>query len=1176
MALKLEYNSEHNTLDLIGRLPAGTKSRVVKVMSYNPALKCHQGIVGDQVLVLGKKLNAEISQDALDAVLSSAITNVQTETKQETPEATQESPEISTEGENLEEVVIGGFIKHSGLGIGRIYAYDFKEKVVRVRFFSPESTHQVEYRPIDRFVMPKGTTCSADDGDCTIIERMKTSDDGPYIYKVEYDNGLIGELSENEITPISFTKPNHPLELLVSLQHEGYPIFSAREKLAQRLNEMKRKGAGVRSLLSSRIDLHPHQAYVAGTVILDSKQRYILADEVGLGKTIEAGIIIHDLLLRNPNAKILVVCPGTLLQQWFSEMYSKFSGVIFRLPELNGDAVLTEKEWQQIILSFHAALIHKEDLVSKDWDLIVIDEVHHLLHMPALYELVKELSQQKSGLLLLSALPAQHRDQEYYNLLSLLEPEHYKLDDSVAKEHFSELFERQRDIGGRIGVIKRRLKDLKEGAKESIPRIIKQLEMLLEFPVLKDDQVLREFIEGLDPTGESFVEGVHEILHHISDFYRINRRILRNRRERLFETEQLERIRRDRNIAYYDPDQYEIDAITAIERLVQSMQNTGLGENILLPITKQLFHSAVHPKTLLQTLLISMNSKSTTSQKDGYEQLCDMLSYSEWEDQMKYFWSKAGKYLDLKLLQEATSSAELWEKHGNSENVRIHKLVSLLKAKYKDSPQDKFILFAGYPGLASIVADQLAEKFGTSSIARFYHGLHEDPNQERAFKEKEVKRFKVNRETWLLISDETGGEGRNFQFAAELIHYDLPWQISRIEQRIGRLDRLGRERTEVVSNLIISKGSKEDAWAGCLSEGLEIFTQSISGLEFALRNIEMEVARNLIDDDQSLWDMSAAIKVRVEEERFLDESRNQMDEASYERIRAEAFRRVQSSKEQDQKLASDFVWYFNLISHNEGVRKVKGGGYPDDIIQFQPESTRELKLDFPNKKNLRTGTFVRELAQNNPNLEFFSMGNDFFDSVCQSLVTETIGRTYAIESINDRWTTWRGFEFSYRLEVKQLPNNDSEYQNVLDHLFAERIEHCFVDENNNIAEMHNDLLTFRQSFNKINKGRTWSNLTKQKVNCLSSYYPNWEERLRTAEKTANRYIRDQYSKILEVKVNAKIASINEEIRILQNARPGNWENQVESLSRLKDTLTSWEIELDTVGFLSINGGIIDY
>src|SRR5207237_5366476 len=108
----------------------------------------------------------------------------------------------------------------------------------------------------------------------------------------------------------------------------------ARETLVDALARLTRQGSGLRALLSSRIDLRPHQAYVAGVVLLDRRRRYLLADEVGLGKTIEAGIVIHDLLSTKPDARVLVLCPGTLTTQWLSEMYSKFGGQTFRMLDL--------------------------------------------------------------------------------------------------------------------------------------------------------------------------------------------------------------------------------------------------------------------------------------------------------------------------------------------------------------------------------------------------------------------------------------------------------------------------------------------------------------------------------------------------------------------------------------------------------------------------------------------------------------------------------------------------------------------------------------------------------------------------------------------------------------------------------------------------------------------------
>ena len=162
--------------------------------------------------------------------------------------------------------------------------------------------------------------------------------------------------------------------------------------------------------------------------MLDDKQRYLLADEVGLGKTIEAGLIIHDFITRNKNSKILILCPGALLQQWFAEMYSKFLGIVFKIADLSGFRDTNQKQ-KRIIASFNAALHSPQCILEQEWDLVIVDEVHHLLHHKLLYDLVQKISWQDRGLLLLSALPPKHREEEYFDLLALLEPNKYAKED---------------------------------------------------------------------------------------------------------------------------------------------------------------------------------------------------------------------------------------------------------------------------------------------------------------------------------------------------------------------------------------------------------------------------------------------------------------------------------------------------------------------------------------------------------------------------------------------------------------------------------------------------------------------------------------------------------------------------------------------------------------------------
>ena len=647
MILELKYNPEHETLDLVGRLPAGTKYKVAKVMTHNPDLSCYQGAVDKQVLQLAKNLDANISPEVINAIEKKARSlallkkrDKKFKSNHRTETTSTDNFTVSTYGATAEErdedKMIGYIVWHRGHGYGRIL--EIKDREFRVSFFDPPSEHQLDIRDIHRAhahgLLPIGTTCTAGKRICKIEEKEPGNDQNPHTYKVKFiKDGMFDKLPETEVTPKERPKPSDPLEAMVTQQQEGYPLFVARERLVQAHNELIRRGAGVRSLLSSRIDLHPHQAYVAGTVILDNKQRYLLADEVGLGKTIEAGIIIYNLLACNPEANILIICPGMLAQQWFSEMHSKFCGEIFCLPELSGTDSLTEKETQKFILPFHTALLaYKEKKIGhkdRKWDLVVVDEVHHLLRSRSLYKLTKKLSLQDCGLLLLSALPAQRHDKEYYDLLALLEPEQYKQSNSAKKKHFSKLLERQQEIGGRIGVINHRLSELQEVESTSNSRVIKQLKTLREIPVLRKDQVLKKDIDKLRKKSESFVVDVHKIVHYISDYYRINRRILRNRRKKLIEDEQFERIQRGHKEVFYEPDQFEINVLASLTKLLQFMQEAKLPVEILLPLTRHLFQASTHPATLLETIRFGEEDLPTVPLEEEYEEIYDLVSYSE-------------------------------------------------------------------------------------------------------------------------------------------------------------------------------------------------------------------------------------------------------------------------------------------------------------------------------------------------------------------------------------------------------------------------------------------------------------------------------------------------------------------------------------------------------------------
>jgi ATP-dependent helicase HepA len=1089
--------------------------------------------------------------------------------------------------ESKDDSGLGFIVDTRAFGLCRLISIN-EQGTATLECLDSQQSHQIGQGNYTRYKIPEDTICKHANGECTCVSLIKRDENwsSPFEYKVEFEDGRSKKVKESELTPLKIAKPKDPLHALSTLQHHSLYSFQAREKLNLAYIDLIRRGSGVKSLLTSRIDLHPHQAYVAGTIMLDDKQRYLLADEVGLGKTIEAGLIIHDFITRNKDSNILILTPGALLQQWFAEMYSKFIGIVFKIADLSGFKDTNSKKHKRIITSFNAALKSPQNVTDQEWDLVIVDEVHHLLHHKPLYDLVQKISSQDRGLLLLSALPAKHREEEYFDLLALLEPKKYSKDDpnelTTLRDEFKHLYDRQREIGSRVNIAKRRLAKFQDGDDKSASKVIKQIKEILEIPVIAEDFTLKEkflAINASDSSNENFLELVENLLFHISYYYRINRRIIRNRREKLIENKQLKRISRGVKCITYKPNQYEIEAIDALEEFLRHLKDSDVPEGLLHVLSKQLLQATIHPSLLHTTLTLSKNQLPPDSLSDNFEDLDDLISYSEWDDMLENCWYYTRAFIDNELLEKCLETSEAWSEMRDDENNRLKKWISFLQKKHSANPKEKFILFAGFPKLAGLLYEQLSEIFGKEEIARFYYGMDEiwDEVREREIKEEEVRRFKVNPQTWLLICDETGGEGRNFQFVSELFHYDLPLQASKIEQRIGRLDRIGREKDEVLSTTIVSKGSKEESWFKCLKKGLSIFKQSISGLEFGLREIEENVTRNFLSEDsQMLEEMIPVIKEKVLSERARDEAEAQMDEASFNASHAQSYLKAQLKKKQEIHFEKTFTNYFKQISDRRSVSTPYDPLFSDGIFEFLPKYIKDLKLDVLEKQDERKGTFRREIAQERPNDEFFSPGNEFFDFIINAMRQDVFGRSYAIECLDESFPQWRGFEFSYRVLIedngKQLESTNSGF---IEHFFNDLPINIFIDEKGELLEEEKSrlVLSIRKKLYRDTEKKIWWDLKQQHSILLTEYYPDWKEMIKKLEKVCRKKASAGFKEKLEPLIKEKQHLLSEKVHLLTHSKPDGWQDSIKNIEKLHSTLSEWNVHLDTIGFISINGGV---
>lgn len=950
------------------------------------------------------------------------------------------------------------------------------------------------------------------------------------------------------------------------LELDSYDVFRQREALLAAWQRDLREGQGARSLLSSRIDLRPHQAYVAASVLLDRKRRYLLADEVGLGKTIEAGIVIHDLLRQKPDANILILCPGSLTHQWLCEMYSKFCGRVFKMPELRSRTAARLSG--QLILSYAGALSSRAPLLKSKWDLVVLDEAHNLLAVEPLYDLAHELSERAAGLLLLSALPAQRREDEYLRLLALLEPERYNAGSEDAAKRFKKLYDRQIEIGQKLRYISRRLEEVGE-IPESREKALSKASELAALPVLETDQKLAADIEALKSLSDSeLVVGMRRLLHYVGDTYRINRRILRNRRSRLIAADQLQPIQRSLMRVAYAPDQLELDAYSSARDLLQALRDSGADERVLQPMARQLLQSLSSPQALAHFLEHANPERPVSAAGRELFALDGLTGYDEWPVQARALWHDAkppqGALSRLRRIAAAWLDAQ-------EDGPRLSALVDFLHKKHDANPSDKVLIFAGFPGLSESLATRLGREFGRDAVAKFHFGM---PTGD---KEEEARRFKNNPPCWLLVSDETGGEGRNFQFATELVHYDLPWHVSKIEQRIGRLDRLGRTRPDVISNVISPEGTTNDALLECLNSGFEVFKTSLSGLEFALRELEHRLVLAAVESDEALSSLAPAIKTAADDERAQDEAQEVLDEAS--NGTAAGFRQLKSTPEREKALEQAFGRYFRSMSDNESVWWLRDADGRPGTVRFRPANLSGLNLALARDEHGDlpefTGTFYRSIAQERPDLAFFSVGNEFCDAFLSSLSRSIRGRTYAVECRADL-REWRGFEVAYRLagDTNSLDAQPG-LLNQLDRIFALPLVRVFVAEDGQVADEATSaaLLSTRRKLDRRDLGRSWRDFEDSQEVRLDQYYEGWPDLVTSAEKKACSLARKKAAELLQPIIDAESVRVTGIIEQAKRLRFDGWREEVSSQELLRASFTKWRLDLEYFGFLSVNGGI---
>ncbi len=325
------------------------------------------------------------------------------------------------------------------LGMGRIVEEDGRLLTIFFDLVDEVRTYAKDQAPITRAKFGEGDTVRS--SAFSIVVESVTDSDGLLVYHGHYQ-GTATAIIETDLDPnVRFSKPE---QRLLTHQIDDNRWFNLRYLTL--MHRASLDESSVRGLIGPRVSLVPHQFYIASEVASRHAPRVLLADEVGLGKTIEAGLIIHQQLTTGRAARVLVIVPPALTFQWFVEMIRRFNLRFTLLDEERcqlieednraeddaEDTVDNPFEAQQLMLCTLDLLLDPkrlEQALSAEWDLIVVDEAHHLEYEQGApspeYEVVDALAAVARGLLLLTATPEQLGRLGHFSRLRLLDPSRY-------------------------------------------------------------------------------------------------------------------------------------------------------------------------------------------------------------------------------------------------------------------------------------------------------------------------------------------------------------------------------------------------------------------------------------------------------------------------------------------------------------------------------------------------------------------------------------------------------------------------------------------------------------------------------------------------------------------------------------------------------------------------------
>ncbi len=572
-------------------------------------------------------------------------------------------------------------------------------------------------------------------------------------------------------------------------------------------------------LSNSRTELLPHQILLTRDVVSSPHRRLLIADEVGLGKTIEMGMVLRELIARSEANRILIVTPAGLIKNWQNELRDAFRLNFEILGVDFADHSPASWESHHMVIASIDALKRPQRmerlLSGPRWDIVVFDEAHHLsrirygkkIQATQNYKLAESVKNHTRDLFFLSATPHQGNGYQFWSLIQLLDDTLFDSEESLALH---------RGFLSRV-MVRRTKRDVTD--KNGSPIFMRRQVQTQSFQLAMRERLfydkLTEYLKegytqaGFDKAEAKTTSEQRAIGFVMTTFQKIMsssmraiRQALRRRLLVLFIRQQLElehRRRKSPGVVRFAEE---------IVRLQDEMRQLAAG------ITETPGTAARQAE--IDMFIAQIRQRVSRVYQPAEESTVWSLDGDEQGDD--------GIYADASIPDEIRKVGDLIRMVPDGPDRKFDTLTRAIDTIRQENPDEKFVIFTQYVETLRFLRERLELIYGENVVAHIKGGPLDDKIEAK-------ERFWDEDGAQFLICTSAGGEGINLQVGHILFNYDLPWNPMAVEQRIGRIHRYGQKDTVQVYNLV-AEDTVEERIYRMLDEKLREIAAQIGKIDF--------------------------------------------------------------------------------------------------------------------------------------------------------------------------------------------------------------------------------------------------------------------------------------------------------------------------------------------------------